>query len=102
MTIDECIPVIVTPRLLLRPFAIEDAPVVDDLLATPEVSETTLNVAYPYPEGAAVAWISSHDQQARDDLGLSWAIVRKGDDLPIGPSALASTSGMPAEVWGTG
>jgi RimJ/RimL family protein N-acetyltransferase len=82
------IPAIETVRLLLRPFTIENAPAVHGLLAEPEISETTLNVSYPYPEGAAEAWISSHEQQAEDDQAFHWAIVRNGDDLLIGAIGL--------------
>lgn len=88
MTLNSHIPTIETARLRLRPFTFEDAPAVHELLATPEISETTLNVAHPYPEGAAEAWIAGHGDHARDGVVLNWAIVRVEDDVLMGTIGL--------------
>jgi RimJ/RimL family protein N-acetyltransferase len=76
------IPVLTTHRLTLRPFTPDDAARVNDLLATPEIADTTLNIAHPYPEGAAERWIASHVTAAADGTGWTWAIaLRDGGEL---------------------
>jgi [ribosomal protein S5]-alanine N-acetyltransferase len=53
-------PILYTERLCLRPFMPGDAPTVHRLLSSPEISEGTLSISYPYPEGAAEHWIATH------------------------------------------
>lgn len=84
----ESIPVIETERLVLRPFTIEDAPQVHRLMSPPDIAKTTLNLPYPYPDGAAKAWIATHAEQARSGGSLHWAIARKHDDVLIGAISL--------------
>ena len=55
------IPTIRTPRLVLRPFEIEDAPAVHRLAGDWEVAATT-KIPHPYDDGMAEAWIASHRQ----------------------------------------
>jgi len=47
-----------TERLLLRPFALEDAPDVARLAGDREIAENTLNIPHPYDQVMAVEWIS--------------------------------------------
>lgn len=54
-------PTLRTERLILRPFSASDAPVVQRLASAREVAENTLSIPHPYPEGAAEAWIATHD-----------------------------------------
>jgi [ribosomal protein S5]-alanine N-acetyltransferase len=54
------IPVLTTPRLVMRSFVPEDAPAVQAYLQDKEMASTTATVPYPYPEGAAEAWIAGH------------------------------------------
>jgi len=60
-------PTLETPRLVLRPFALGDAPDVQRLAGAREVAATTLNIPHPYEEGMAEAWIGTH--QERFDAG---------------------------------
>jgi [ribosomal protein S5]-alanine N-acetyltransferase len=55
-------PTLQTARLILRPFHLSDAPVVQHLAGAPEVAATTLNVPHPYQDGMAEAWIKSHEK----------------------------------------
>ena len=54
------IPQLVTERLVLRPFAISDGPLVEYLAGTREVADTTLTIPHPYPIGGGAAWIATH------------------------------------------
>jgi len=49
-----------TERLILRPFSLIDAPDVRRLAGDRRVYETTLLIPYPYGEGVAESWISTH------------------------------------------
>ena len=53
-----------THRLRLRPFLESDAPRVRELAGAYEVALNTLSVPHPYPEGAAEAWIATHEALA--------------------------------------
>jgi len=54
------IPALETPRLLLRPFTLDDAPVVQRLAGARSIADMTLNVPHPYEDGMAEQWISMH------------------------------------------
>jgi hypothetical protein len=53
-------PTLETPRLVLRPFTLEDAPAVQRLAGAKEVAATMLAVPHPYEDGIAEQWISTH------------------------------------------
>jgi len=78
------IPELTTERLLLRPFTLDDADRVTELLQRPEIAETTLNISHPYPREAAVSWIASHPGTAELGTGFTWAICRRDDGLLMG------------------
>lgn len=78
------IPHLTTDRLRLRAFDMTDAGRVHELLAVPDIANTTLNISHPYPEGAATTWIKGHEQAAVDGTSWTWAIARCQDDLLLG------------------
>jgi len=54
-------PTLTTTRLVLRPFALGDAPAVQRLASDRAIAANTLLIPHPYPEGAAEEWIRGHD-----------------------------------------
>ena len=46
-----------TSRLLLRPFELDDAQIVQELAGDRAIADTTLHVPYPYKDGIAEEWI---------------------------------------------
>jgi ribosomal-protein-alanine N-acetyltransferase len=81
-------PVLVTDRLVLRPFEPGDASMVQRLVGVREVADTTLNIPHPYPDGAAEAWIASHLPSWVDGAGVTYAITRKSDGGLLGAIGL--------------
>lgn len=55
------LPTLATARLVLRPFQLSDATSVQRLAGAREVADTTLSIPHPYPDGAAVSWIATHE-----------------------------------------
>ena len=84
----EICPVLETQRLILRPFTLEDAPIVQRLAGAYEVAATTLNMPHPYQDGMAQQWISS--QRAKHEKGevVDFAIVIREGRLLCGAIGL--------------
>jgi [ribosomal protein S5]-alanine N-acetyltransferase len=53
-------PTLTTPRLVLRPFSLADATVLQKLVGEKEIAENTLTIPHPYLDGMAEAWINTH------------------------------------------
>ena len=81
-------PTLTTKRLILRPFTLEDAPVVQRLAGVREVADTTLNIPHPYRDGVAEAWIMTHKQLFRVGLLATFALVLGASDELIGAIGL--------------
>ena len=71
-------PTLKTKRLVLRPFTSEDAPALERLAGLREVAETTLNIPHPYPPGAALTWIATHQPAWLAGTSVVFAIVCQG------------------------
>jgi [ribosomal protein S5]-alanine N-acetyltransferase len=76
-----------TERLILRPFALTDAPRVKTLAGDQRIYETTLCIPYPYEEGVAESWISTHQRCFYEGHGVVFAICLNG--LLIGAASLS-------------
>ncbi|MDX1941692.1 MAG: GNAT family N-acetyltransferase [Saprospiraceae bacterium] len=75
-------PIIVTERLLLRPFIIEDAQDFYDLNADPEVTKYTGDGAFADVK-AAENFIRNYHPYTTEGMGR-WAVLRKSDGTYIG------------------
>jgi ribosomal-protein-alanine N-acetyltransferase len=80
--------VIRTERLILRPFALTDAPRVKALAGDQRIYETTLCIPYPYEEGMAESWISTHQRCFYEGHGVVFAICLS-NGLLIGAASLS-------------
>lgn len=78
------LPTLTTARLTLRPFTLDDAPRVQQLAGDFSVADTTGNIPYPYPDGAAEKWISEHAERWERSEALVLAITRRVNDELLG------------------
>ena len=74
-------PILETPRLVLRPFALSDAPTVQRLAGAAAVADTTLAVPHPYADGMAEAWIATHQAAFERGENVVFAITLREGEL---------------------
>jgi len=74
--------------IALRHFAAADAPRVQLLAGAREVAESTALIPHPYPDGAAAAWIATHDPARAAGSEYTYAITESGNDLLVGAIGL--------------
>jgi len=74
-------PTIATDRLLLRAFRSSDADDVQALVSAYDVALNTLSIPHPYPDGAAAAWIATHEGRPDDHV---FAITKRDGDVLVG------------------
>jgi [ribosomal protein S5]-alanine N-acetyltransferase len=77
-----------TERLILRPFALTDAPQIKELAGDRRIYETTLCVPHPYLDGMAESWISMHQRCFYEGFGAVFAICLPSGTL-IGAASLS-------------
>ena len=88
MNFPTAFPMLKTPRLHLRPFALSDAGEVQRLAGEKEVSATTASLPHPYPNGAAEEWIATHAAKWSAREELIFAITLKTPSQLIGSISL--------------
>ena len=88
-------PTIPLERLMLRPFQLEDASVVQKLAGDPYIAETTLYIPHPYEDGMAEAWIEPHAHNFHEERLLELAIVHKEESYLIGAITFPFSSRSP-------
>jgi [ribosomal protein S5]-alanine N-acetyltransferase len=75
-------PTLETKRLILRPFTLQDATVLHELVSAREIADTTLAIPHPYEQGMAEAWIGSHQEGYDEGNSVHFAItVRESSQL---------------------
>lgn len=78
------LPTIQLERLILRPFSLDDAKVVQELAGDQYIAEMTLYIPHPYEDGMAEQWIETHIDNFNEDRSLELAIVHKEEKYLIG------------------
>ncbi len=101
-----------TGRLVLRPFVMGDAPSVQHLLGTEDLAKQTLNLPYPFPEGAAEIWIQSTLDDLKAKQGCTLAVERREYEGLMGAVGLIADHKNPGRAelgywigrtyWGNG
>ncbi|HEY44041.1 MAG TPA: GNAT family N-acetyltransferase [Anaerolineae bacterium] len=81
-------PFLETDRLLLRPFSLSDAPIVQKLVGDEAIAATTLNIPHPYEDGMADEWIGSHQEGFEKGEAVIFAITLRDGNALIGAIGL--------------
>ena len=81
-------PTLATPRLVLRAFALEDAPAVTAHLGTPEIAANTARIPFPYEQHMAETWIASHGRDWDEQREVTFAVTLAGTGTLIGAVGL--------------
>lgn len=87
-------PTLLSKRLVLRPFTIDDAAAVQELAGDYEVADTTLRIPHPYEDGMAEQWISQHRDSFREGTNLVLAVELAEPRLLIGAIELTIDGGI--------
>lgn len=72
-------PVLRTPRLVLRPLALDDAEVVQRRFPRWAIVQHLVRVPWPYPADGALTFLTGATQEIRDGLKAHWALEPKDD-----------------------
>ena len=75
---------ITTPRLVLRPYTLDDCEELAHAINRREIYETTLNIASPYTPAHARTYISGNDEARRTERDLPCAIALKETGAIVG------------------
>jgi RimJ/RimL family protein N-acetyltransferase len=87
-------PKIETDRLLLKFFELKDAERIRELAGDKDVSDTTLNIPYPYERGMAEEWISTREIKFESGESVHFAIILKSTQELIGAIGLVIDKGF--------
>lgn len=82
------IPTFTTSRLILRPFDLNDAPVVTELAGDYAIADTTASIPHPYEEWMAIEWISTHHSAFERGDMITFAITHRLKGNLIGAISL--------------
>src|SRR5438105_534326 len=81
-------PTLTTPRLVLRPFRLEDASDVQRLAGERDIAATTLRIPHPYLDGMAEAWLATLQPRYEKGEAVVFAITRREDGAFLGAIGL--------------
>jgi RimJ/RimL family protein N-acetyltransferase len=81
-------PTLTTERLVIRPFALDDAVEVQRMAGDKEIASTTLNIPHPYEDGIAEAWIETHQSKYEKAETVTFAVTSRETGQLIGAIGL--------------
>ncbi len=81
-------PNLLTERLLLRPFTLDDAPSLHHLAGAREIADTTISIPHPYESDYARTWIAGHKSAFMQGTAVHFGIETKDVRQLIGAIAL--------------
>jgi len=81
-------PMLGTRRLILRPFTLDDAPVVQLLAGDRAIALHTAHIPHPYEDGIAEEWIGTHKEKFEKGELVNFAIACRHDKALIGSISL--------------
>jgi len=90
--VSDTLPTLTTAQLVLRPFTLEDAPLVQRFAGNREVAANTTNIPHPYPDGAAEMWINSHAPLWAERQAMTLAITEREGGALVGAIGLSITA----------
>ena len=99
-------------RLVLRPFQQSDAPVVQKLAGDQRIANDVTTIPHPYPDGAAEAWIATHQPSFIAGGDITYAVTLRENGSLVGSIRLLNIDTKHAcaelgywtgvEFWGLG
>lgn len=81
-----------TPRLLLRPFTLADAPEVKRMAGRKEIAANALNIPHPYESGMAEDWIRTHADAFKEGTQVNFAVTDRQKSHLLGAIGLVLDS----------
>ncbi len=72
-------PSLTTERLVLRPMMINDGSRIHELVNDKDIAYGCVNIPYPYPKGAAEAWIADHPIRFAQQQAAIFAITKNNE-----------------------
>jgi ribosomal-protein-alanine N-acetyltransferase len=84
----EPFPTLRTERLVLRQFAMADAPELHRLAQSREVARMMLHLPHPYEEGMAQEWIATHRPAYESGERVTWAMTLREEGALVGSITL--------------
>ncbi len=82
-------PALESPRLILRPFRLDDALTVQRLAGERDIAATTLAIPHPYEDGAAERWIAPQREAFEKDESVTYAVTLRDTGDLVGAIGLA-------------
>ena len=82
------IPEIMTERLHLRAYRLEDAAELVSIVNDKEIASTTLRIPFPYAQKDAEEWIVSTEKKLVEDSEINWAITNRFSNKLVGTITL--------------
>jgi RimJ/RimL family protein N-acetyltransferase len=75
---------IATPRLILRPLSLTDAPSIQVLASERSIADTMISIPHPYPASEAERYLDRQFAEFEAGYSITFAIERKFDSVLIG------------------